>query len=339
MVQYHGFRRILDRERSAWLFDLLQNPRCGFRRRFALGFIRLLLRRRQSGRGRLYLNLGHTGLNQKGLADWIQRTGVRPIYFVHDLIPIAQPQFCRPGELDKHRRRMLAVLETAEAVIGNSQATLDDLASFAAANGRPLPPAIAAWLGSKQPNREHHVPGSAPVFVVLGTIEARKNHILLLDIWARLVPRLGESAPTLLFIGQRGWECDDVFDRLETDDRLGGKVVELNECSDVEAVNYLAGARALLFPSLAEGFGLPMVEALAVGTPVIASDLPVFREIGQGIPDLIDPAKIDEWEEAVVAYCNPENPRRRAQLDRLINFALFTWRDHFAAIGPWLAKL
>ncbi|HET7708740.1 MAG TPA: glycosyltransferase family 1 protein [Sphingomicrobium sp.] len=339
VIQYHGYRRILDRQRSAWLFDLVRNPAPNFRRQLVLGLARSVLSRKESGNGQLYLNLGHTGLDQDGLAAWVDETGVRPVYFVHDLIPITHPQFCRSGELDKHRRRMLTVLETATGIIGNSQATLDDLATFAEVEGRPMPTSIAAWLGSDQPVVERDSPGAEPAFVALGTIEARKNHMMLLDLWAALVERLGPTAPRLLLIGQRGWKCDDVFDRLAHDGRLAGKVVELNHCSDTEAFRHLTGARALLFPSLAEGFGLPLVEALAIGTPVIASDLPVFREIGQGVPELLDPGAVGEWNDAIMAYSDLDNPRRRAQVNRLRGFVPFTWPDHFAAIGPWLAKL
>ena len=288
---------------------------------------------------RLYLNIGHTGLDQPGLADWVRASGVRPVYFVHDLIPLTNPEYCRAGEYRRHRQRMLTALDTAHGVIGNSQGTIDDLAAFAEAESRKMPPSIAAWLGGDRPAVSPSDDSAVPTFVAVSTIEARKNHSLLLDIWGRLVDALGDRAPRLLLIGQRGWESQDVFDRLDRDERLRGVVHELNECSDSELFAHLAGARAMLFPSFAEGFGLPLIEALSAGTPVIASDLPVFREIGQGVPELLDPRDATAWVDAVLAYSDPGNPRRQGQVERLKAFDLFTWHDHFAAIGPWLAKL
>ena len=338
VVQGRGFRRILPPQLSDALFALLREGPADFRPRLVALLARAAMQPAQRGQGRLYLNIGHTGLDRPAFADWLAASDVRPIYFVHDVIPITHPQFCRAGEQDKHKRRMLTVLDTAAGVIGNSQATIDELSAFATAEGRSMPPAIAGWLGSDQP-AVRAAPSDKPTFVAVSTIEARKNHVLLLDVWGKLAETSGDDCPQLLLIGQRGWEAQEVFDRLANDQRLRGKVTELNQCSDAEMFEHLARARAVLFPSLAEGFGLPLVEALAVGTPGIVSDLPVFREIGQGIPELLDPLEIDSWVAAVAAYADLDSPRRKAQIGRLSAFRLFTWRDHFAAIGPWLGKL
>jgi glycosyltransferase involved in cell wall biosynthesis len=71
-------------------------------------------------------------------------------------------------------------------------------------------------------------------------------------------------------------------------------------------IRLIAGARASLMPSFAEGFGLPVAEALAIGTPVIASDIPVFHEVGQGLATLIDPLDGPEWEAAIMAHWQDE---------------------------------
>ena len=148
VVQYHGYRRVLGRRSSEQLFRLLGSPGSDFRRKFVAIMVGSILEPAGPVRGRLYLNIGHTGLDQDGLGEWIKKTGVRPVYFVHDLIPITHPQFCRSGEQEKHQRRMLTVLETAAGIIGNSQATLDDLAHFARQSGREMPPSITGCSAS-----------------------------------------------------------------------------------------------------------------------------------------------------------------------------------------------
>ena len=340
VVQHDHFRRILDREASSELFALLEGSPQRFRQKLPVGILRNLRRLNCGGDGRFYFNIGHTGLNSVGFRDWVRRAGVRPIYLVHDLIPITHPEFCRAGESEKHRERMRTVLSTASGVIGNSQATLDELAGFAREERLPVPPGLAAWLGSDGLPRptETHAP-DRPTFVMLGTIEARKNHLMLLQIWSRLIDLLGSSAPRLLVIGQRGWEADAVFDILDRSEKLRGHVIELNHRSDDELAVHLASARALLFPSLVEGFGLPLVEALGMGVPVIASDLPVFREIGADIPTYLNPRDDRGWESAIMEYSKDTSAARAAQLARLKDFRAPTWPGHFERVEAWLHTL
>ena len=340
VIQHRRYRRVLDLGASNALFDLLARPTAAFRRRFltsAAGFGR---GSRESAKGQIYLNIGHTGLDDPGLEGWIADSGVRPVYFVHDLIPITHPEYCRDGERERHDRRMRTVLKTAAGVIGNSQATIDELERFAGALERPMPRSTAAWLGSTPLPAPAALPTpDRPTFVTVGTIEARKNHLFLLQVWTRLAQRLGDRAPRLLIVGQRGWECEQAADLLDRAEALKGVVSEIGGCSDAELAAHLTNARALLFPSLAEGYGLPLVEALAAGTPVIASDLPVFREIGQGIPDLLDPLDGPAWERAIVAYAAEDSSSRKVQCSRIGAFKAPTWRDHFTRVGDLLATL
>ena len=340
MVQHRWYRRILDRQASAALFALLAKPPDSFGAELIKGALRHGARSGCAGNGRLYLNIGHTGLDDPGFATWLANAAVRPIYFVHDLIPITHPEYCRAGEEQRHVRRMRTVLRTGAGVIGNSQATIDELKQFARAEGLSCPPAVAAWLGTTPLRQPTAVDASScATFVTVGTIEARKNHLLLLQVWTRLAGRLGADAPRLLVIGHRGWESEQAVDLLERSPGLKGSVVEIGGCDDRTLASHLAGGRALLFPSLAEGFGMPLIEALQLGTPVIASDLPAFREIGQGVPDLLDPLDGPGWERAILAYAEKGSAARKAQLDRLERFRAPTWDDHFAKVESWLARL
>jgi glycosyltransferase involved in cell wall biosynthesis len=341
VVHHPRFRRILDRNSSAVLFDLLRAPPRRFRTALAASALLRLGGVACPSDGRPYLNIGHTGLDQDGFRRWLSGSGARPIYFVHDLIPITHPEFCRTGEAQRHALRMRTILSTASGVIGNSQSTLDALAQFAEAEHLPCPPSIAAWLGTAhdQNSDSAHSPSARPIFLVLGTIEARKNHLLLLRVWKRLAERMGAATPQLLIMGQRGWKADEVFNILDDKHALNGHVVELNYCADDELAEHFATARALLFPSKLEGYGLPLVEALAAGLPVIASDLPVFHEIGQGVPMLLDAEDEAAWEAAILDFAQPNSDARAAQLRRLGRFRVPTWEDHFRAVEEWLPTL
>lgn len=341
VIQRKGLRMVLSARHSAALFALLDQGGPGFRRRLAglLAVSAVSGRSAPPAQGAIYLNIGHTGLNDPGLARWLTQKQWRPVYLVHDLIPISHPEYCRPGEAQRHRQRMRTVLETAAGVIVNSAATGDALAAFARREGHAVPPTQVAWLASPEQVAGAPLPRpSRPTFVSIGTIEGRKNHLLLLHVWERLIRDLGPATPKLVLIGQRGWEADEVFALLDRSPRLKGYVRELGRCDDATMFGWLDQARALLMPSFIEGFGIPVIEALQRGVPVIASDQPVFREIAGAIPLYLDPVDGQGWEAAIRAYCG-DAPDRERQLAAMPSFRTPTWADHFAKVDGWLATL
>jgi hypothetical protein len=173
--------------------------------------------------GSFLFNIGHTGLEKSAYPVQLASMGVRPLFFVHDLIPVSHPEYCRPSELDKHVVRMDNVLKAAAGVIVNSQVTLDGLMRYADDAGKKMPPALVARLAAAAlPVSSAHRPIAAPYFVMLGTIEARKNHLLILQLWRRMIETQGDQAPRLAIIGQRGWECEHVLDMLERCPALRG---------------------------------------------------------------------------------------------------------------------
>lgn len=341
VIQHRRMRRIFSGHASRQLSALLRHPGTGFRSRFVRFIVRHGWGSQPPGKGRLYLNIGHTGLDSPGYRLWVDEAGVRPVYLVHDLIPITHPQFCRTGERSRHIARMRTVLATAAGIIVNSRRTLDDVEEFARAEQLDCPPSIVAWLGVTPiavPPRRQQGPDRA-TFVMLGTIEGRKNHLLLLNLWSRLVTRFGEATPRLLIIGQRGWEAAPVFDLLDRSKTLLGHVVEVSHCTDDGVATHLVNARALLFPSLAEGFGLPLIEALSLGIPVIASDLPVFHEIARDLPDYLSPTDESAWEAAILDYARPDSAARLAQCHRIAGYEAPSWADHFGTVERWLKTL
>ena len=221
----------------------------------------------------------------------------------------------------------------ARGVITNSSATLRELEAFAAHERLPMPRAIAAPLATGLERREAAPrPLAEPYFVALGTIEPRKNHRLLLDVWRQL----GAEAPRLVVVGQRGWLCEDVVEALH---QQQATVLWKEHCSDAELAAWLRHARALLMPSHVEGYGLPVAEALAAGVPVIASELAVFRDSVGGVPDYADPERAAQWLELVRDYAGAQSARRAAQLERLARFRPSTWAEHFRAVHAFLDSL
>lgn len=345
VIQYPGIRRIVTARTSQKLFRLILEQDGDFRRKLVM----LALKNGPSlifpaaARNRIYLNIGHTGLDKVGHPKWVQKKNVQAIYFLHDLIPITHPQFCRPGEKDKHERRIGNMLAAASGIIGNSDHTLRTLEEFSARTGMNMPPAITSWLGTTKLERrmEHTSPVETPYFLMIGTIEGRKNHAMILKLWQEICEDYRENArvspPSLVIIGQRGWECDDAVQILDHDPSISLSVNELANCSDHDLLRYLAHAKALLFPSFAEGYGMPLMEALDQLTPVIASDLQTFREIAGDIPDYLPSDDAQGWKKLIMEYAADKPDGLRAkQLERISGFRAPEWPDHFRKVDHFL---
>ena len=336
-----GYSAVLSEALSSRAFDMLLQQDFSTKaaaRRLIVAATRRLLSRDHFPRGTL-LHTSHSGLEQRYLRSMHKR-GLRSVIMVHDLIPLTHAEYCRP-EVDKiHRTRIHAALTHASGIIANSQFTLDSLKVEARAANLPMPPAVVAHLASGiKPFERAPRPIPAPYFVLLGTIEPRKNHWFLLHVWRRLVEQLGSAAPKLVVIGRRGWECENVVDMLERCEALKGVVIEEASCSDERLRNYLQHAQALLFPSFVEGYGMPLAEALALQVPVLASDIDVFHEIADDIPEYIDPLDGLGWLSHIKEYAQPESPARAAQLDRVRRFREPTWARHFEQVDNFIGSL
>jgi glycosyltransferase involved in cell wall biosynthesis len=280
------------------------------------------------------------GLEDPGYAASLRKSWARLISVVHDLIPITHPEYCRAGRRERHIDRMRNIARFAVGVVVNSRHTMCSLEAFCQDAGLRPPPIVVAPLGINLPVQIlPHPAEQRPYFVVLGNIEPRKNHWMLLPLWRRLVDQQGPTAPRLIVIGQRAWECENVVDLLERCEQLRGFVLERASYGDQELVNILAHARALLYPSFVEGFGLPIAEALSLGVPVIASDLPVFREFAGDVPDYIDPLDGRRWLEVIEDYARQDSLRRASQLARMVDFVAPTWAQHFLLVDRFLDGL
>ena len=343
ILQKGNWRRVLSRGASQRLFELVLNPPPDFGQHMSRAIALACVPpwpQQQVDRA-LAWHLGQTGLEKPGFEQWLTHTQQRPLYFVHDLIPVTHPEYCRQGEDAHHRRRMSLVLRTAAGVVVNSRDTQAALLGFAGSHGLPQPPTVVAPLAPAMLNVEENLasPLDVPYFVALGTIEPRKNHLLLLNVWRELVQRLGSAAPTLVIVGQRGWECEQVADMLDRCVALRGHVKEVSRCTDTELACWLRHARALLFPSFVEGYGMPLVEALSLGAPVVASRLAVFKEVAGDVPDYLSPIDGEGWLQAVLDYAAEGSQRRAAQKWRISKHRVSTWGEHFEAVQSWLPSL
>lgn len=317
-------------------------------RRFAtraLAAMRPRLHKRQRrGPRPIYIQASPNNLTKPDLiANILKRENARFVCLVHDLIPLQYPEYARPGGAQEHERRIRTILTHADGLVCNSEATLNALAPWMDTVGRQ-PNAVVAHLGTHLHPIRHDAPlptcvaDGRPYFVCIGTIEPRKNHLLLLNLWRRMAEERDFALPKLIIVGRRGWENEQVVDMLERCQALKGSVEEEGRLSDREVAALLPGACAVLLPSFAEGYGMPVAEALSLGVPVICSDLPALREAGGRIADYLDPLDGLGWEHRLKAYIRRDTPERAAQLRRMESWRAPTWQEHIAILLELLHK-
>ena len=237
--------------------------------------------KRELPEGTAYLNVGHSNLSRKVLGGVKAIPGARITVLIHDMIPLDFPQFQRDGTVEVFRQKMTVAMDHADHLIFNSQ----DTARRVRHHFGDAPPGTVAHLGCEDEKLRAALtrpkpPVKRPYFVALGTIEPRKNHGFLLDLWDQME---GDERPDLRIIGARGWKNEAVFQRLDSLAQ-NARISELQGLQDAEVFDQIRGAAGLLMPSLAEGYGLPLLEAAALGTPILANDLPVYREFLENIP-------------------------------------------------------
>lgn len=336
LIRYRGRWLFLSSNESNTIFDILIHSHF-----MASWKIRLIVTKRwwfswfaSVPTEKVLLNLSHSGLDEPTYIDQVAKYGFWAYYFVHDCIPLLYPEYARPGEYLRHYHRLKSVFSSARGVIVNSDDTKEQVKYFASSMGFEMPKVAVSHLGFS-PLEINTVMTKTPkeaYFVVVSTLEGRKNHLLLLNIWRKMAFQYGENTPKLIIIGQRGWENENAVDMLERCEKIRPYIEEKDRCTDSELVSLLRGARALLFPSFAEGYGLPLIEAIANNVPVIASDLNVFHEIAGDIPEYLDPIDGIGWEIMILEYAKVDSVQRKAQFERMKGFQIPTWTGHFKQV-------
>lgn len=285
----------------------------------------------------IYLNIAQAALEHPRFFRWLDaRPDVTPVFFLHDLLPFDHPDLFRPDYDQLFERRFQTILRFARAIVTTSVTTRDRIVTEYRSRGRDAPPVFAhappSQLGGPATSEDIDDALSAqPYFVMIGTIEPRKNHATILSVWPEIARATGAR---LVLVGGDGWMCDDVLEKLSGP--LSASVRRARNLSAAGLRRIVVNARAVLAPSLAEGFGLPVAEALGLGTPVIASDIPVFREISRNAAVFVPPRDQDAWRAAILAAAT--ELRGRAQ-DAANPFSASTSQDYAAAIRDFLSAL
>ena len=284
--------------------------------------------------GTCYVNVGHSNLETASLAAIRSVPGLRITVMVHDTIPLDFPQYSRAGVQETFEAKLRATQKYADLVLYNSRQTQLDAERWFGKWGA-VPAGMAAHLGievmtPKSSLIPPDLPLDRPYFVALGTIEPRKNHAFLLEIWRRFSTTMDPGEiPYLFVIGNRGWHNLDVFTQLDTAPFMRRTVFEVANLPDEGVAAVLEGAAGLLFPSIAEGFGLPPIEAAALGVNVVCNDLPIYKEILGNIPVYGSVNDRYLWETIIVDLARKARRGKQREGLAITGPCLPTWENHF----------
>lgn len=262
----------------------------------------------------------------------LRRTcGFRYAVVCYDLIPLLFPEFYAEHDVRVFDNYWKQTLPHTDRVICNSHRVADDLARYASAQQLPCPDIAVAPLGYRPLDASGQVglpagleAGRFALFV--STLEPRKGHATLLAAWRRLaaagVPQRHRFK--LVFVGRRGWMVDDVLRALAESDGLSGTVRHLDRADDPTLGALYRAAAFCLYPSLYEGFGLPVIEAFSYGKAVLASTGGAVPETVAGLSPCLEPRDVGAWETLLRQWI--EEPQARAPYEAQI-------RTSFRAMG------
>ncbi len=240
------------------------------------------------------------------------------IVTVHDLVPVLYPKTMEMRNYLALRMLLRPSLRRAQHVTVDSQSTAGDLHQWLHVPQEKISviyPGVAADFCQRDPREAKNRVAAAfdlsgPYLLAVATLEPRKNLLTLLRAFASLPVPMRKTWP-LVIAGRMGWKSSPTLAAAAPLVREG-TVRFLGYVSEADLPWLYAGATLFLFPSVYEGFGLPMAEAMASGIPVIASDIPVAREVAQDAAIFVTPMEVERWAQAIVENLHDE--RRRAQL-------------------------
>jgi glycosyltransferase involved in cell wall biosynthesis len=263
-----------------------------------------------------------------------KRVGFRTVLHCYDTIPVLLPHLMSFDARQHFARYFTDLAHAADRVAAISECSKQDLMHLMAELGGPAPPVDVAILGTEidVPDARVHPPATRLAerdFVLcVSTIEARKNHEQLYHVWDRLAARHGDDTPLLVIVGMVGWGVSDLLFKLRTNPRMRNRVVIFDNLPDGELVWLYRNCLFTVFPSLYEGWGLPVVESLAFAKPCICSTAPAVLEAAHGMATPIDPLDTPAWLNAVETMWRDAALRERISGGLRAGFRPPTWQAH-----------
>lgn len=232
--------------------------------------------------------------------------GIRIVAVIYDLFPLKMPDLFPDEALPK----MEQLICLANGILTISATVKNELQEYMADHLQNQPWLDYFYLSAKldmaghkksvRPVLKNVFETNSSVYLMLGTLYRHKNHIYALEafelLWANNVD------VTLCIVGKIAWNATALADRIKNHPERNKRLFMWNDLDDAEVKYCYTHSKALVFPSSAEGFGLPLIEAMEYGLPVMASDIPIFREIGQDFVAFFDLSRPQNLYDLIAEY-------------------------------------
>jgi glycosyltransferase involved in cell wall biosynthesis len=312
--------------------------------------------------GAVLLNLGSSWWLQNyflGVRYAKSRYNVRYVPFIHDFIPMVMPELCTDDLRTSFIEWIDSVFDHADHFLVNSQSTLKDLntASKLAAVERDAAVITLDADFRNAPTRpaERLAPAEAEAGLVgyglksggyvlfVSTIEPRKNHAMVFSTWLRLIEKYGpEKCPKLVCVGQRGWLNDEAYAKLAASPALMRQVSILSGVTDAMLGALYENCICTLYPSLYEGWGLPVTESLCFGKVPVISKAASMPEAGGPFAEYFDLRSDRDFQEAVERLVFDDTYRKSRERKIAAEFHPRSWPSIggqiIGQLQDWVAK-
>ncbi len=288
-------------------------------------------------RGDVFVISGATwdSIDPQVLEHFVVDHGLKMVAIIADMIPVLFPhQFQDANTVDQFSRFAECVAKHSSLALSISKSTQRDFEQFAVSLGVQPKESQVIYLGEEPATKVDSRPANLPMelgqgnFVVsVSTIQVRKNHQLLYQLWRRFAEEGRTDIPRLVLIGSPGWMTNDLRQLIAKDPIVQDSILVLNHVSDDQLAWLYENCRFSLYPSLYEGWGLPIVESLHRAKPCIASNTSSMPEASQGLALHLDPLDFRQWYDAILRWSS-DPTELTAQSDRIrANFCHRSWED------------
>jgi glycosyltransferase involved in cell wall biosynthesis len=269
------------------------------------------------------------------LPRWDKGAAPARVLTVHDLIAIKWPELYEP-HVEHHDRAVLNSITAADVVTCVSEATRDDLCEHTGIS--PDRVHVTHLAASRELFQRRSDPEElqralikyslpeTPYILALGTLKPGKNFATTISAFARLVSSERIQDLSLVLVGVRGWDVDAIFAAALDANQVRGRIHFTGFVEDADLATLYSGATAFVFPSLYEGFGLPALEAMQCGVPVVASNTSSLPEVVGDAGILVDPKDVDGFCDALLKLHNDPGLRSELSAKALARAGKFSWK-------------